>query len=112
RTRPQSLRAWRRSRTRRSSVNGRAKVWLNVRSCAAVRGQWSRAARTSRSRAVRSGWRAVLGMVWHRPYHARRPFLLHMSADKKPFVNVDELMPRLSVEQVAVYYGVELPELR
>lgn len=33
-------------------------------------------------------------------------------AGEKPagFVNVDELMPKLTVEQVAVFYGVQLPE--
>lgn len=34
-----------------------------------------------------------------------------MSAEKKTFVNVDELMPQLSVQEVANFYGVELPEL-
>ena len=34
-----------------------------------------------------------------------------MSPEKKSFVNVDELMPRVSLEQVAVYYGAALPEL-
>ena len=34
-----------------------------------------------------------------------------MSAERKSFINVDELMPRVSIEQVAVYYGVQLPEL-
>ncbi len=34
-----------------------------------------------------------------------------MSAEKKTFVNVDELMPQLSVQEVAHFYGVELPEL-
>ncbi len=35
-----------------------------------------------------------------------------MAERKKPFINVDELMPRVSLEQVTAYYGVELPELR
>src|SRR4051794_34245803 len=36
-----------------------------------------------------------------------------MSAEKpSSFVNVDELMPRITLEQVAVFYGVTLPELR
>jgi hypothetical protein len=35
-----------------------------------------------------------------------------MTERKSSFVNVDELMPRVSLEQVATYYGVELPELR
>ena len=34
-----------------------------------------------------------------------------MSPEKKSFVNVDELMPRVSLEQVAAYYGAALPEL-
>lgn len=34
-----------------------------------------------------------------------------MAAEKPAdFVNVDELMPRLTVEQVALFYGVELPD--
>src|SRR4051794_19326010 len=31
--------------------------------------------------------------------------------ERQRFVNVDELMPRISLEQVARYYGVALPEL-
>ncbi len=34
-----------------------------------------------------------------------------MPPEKKSFVNVDELMPQVSVEQVAAYYSVPLPEL-
>jgi 5S rRNA maturation endonuclease (ribonuclease M5) len=34
-----------------------------------------------------------------------------MPPEKKSFVNVDELMPRISLEQVGAYYGVPLPEL-
>lgn len=34
-----------------------------------------------------------------------------MPPEKAPFVNVDELMPRISVEQAARFYGVPLPEL-
>ena len=34
-----------------------------------------------------------------------------MAPDKQPFVNVDELMTRVTVEQAATYYGVPLPEL-
>ena len=34
-----------------------------------------------------------------------------MTPEKKSFVNVDELMPRVSLKQVAVYYGAALPEL-
>ncbi len=32
--------------------------------------------------------------------------------EKKGFINVDELMPQVSVEQVANYYGVALPHLK
>jgi hypothetical protein len=35
-----------------------------------------------------------------------------MAPEKKSFVNVDELMPKVSVEQAAAFYGVALPELR
>jgi 5S rRNA maturation endonuclease (ribonuclease M5) len=35
-----------------------------------------------------------------------------MAPEKKAFINVDELMPQLSLEDVARYYGTELPELR
>src|SRR4051812_25473819 len=34
-----------------------------------------------------------------------------MSPDRPSFVNVDELMPRISLEQVTRFYGVPLPEL-
>lgn len=34
-----------------------------------------------------------------------------MAREKKSFVNVDELMPKLAVEDVARFYGVVLPEL-
>src|SRR5437660_7717820 len=34
-----------------------------------------------------------------------------MSPEKKSFVNVDELMPKISLEDAARYYGVPLPEL-
>lgn len=34
-----------------------------------------------------------------------------MPPDKPSFVDVDELMPRISLEQAACYYGVPLPEL-
>ncbi len=34
-----------------------------------------------------------------------------MAPEKKTFINVDELMPQLSVENVASFYGVPLPEL-
>lgn len=32
--------------------------------------------------------------------------------EKKPFVNVDELIPQVSLDQAARFYGVELPELK
>jgi 5S rRNA maturation endonuclease (ribonuclease M5) len=35
-----------------------------------------------------------------------------MSTEKKSFVNVDELMPQVTLEQAALYYGVSLPELK
>lgn len=35
-----------------------------------------------------------------------------MSTEKKSFVNVDELMPQVTLEQAARYYGVSLPELK
>src|SRR5258708_4228075 len=36
-----------------------------------------------------------------------------MPAEKPAsFVNVDELMPRITLEQVVAFYGVKLPELR
>jgi 5S rRNA maturation endonuclease (ribonuclease M5) len=34
-----------------------------------------------------------------------------MAAERKSFIKVDELMPQVSVEQVAAFYGVPLPEL-
>src|SRR5437764_1085884 len=34
-----------------------------------------------------------------------------MPSERKPFVNVDELMPQVSLDQAARYYGVLLPEL-
>ena len=34
-----------------------------------------------------------------------------MSAEKKSFVNVDELMPKVRLEDAARFYGVELPTL-
>jgi 5S rRNA maturation endonuclease (ribonuclease M5) len=32
--------------------------------------------------------------------------------EKKPYINVDELMPQVSLEQAANYYGLTLPEVR
>src|SRR5204862_5670759 len=32
--------------------------------------------------------------------------------EKKSYINVDELMPQVSLEQAASFYGVTLPELR
>ena len=32
--------------------------------------------------------------------------------EKKGFINVDELMPQVSLEQAANFYGVPLPELK
>ena len=34
-----------------------------------------------------------------------------MPPEKKSFINVDELMPQVSVEQAATFYRVPLPEL-
>ncbi len=34
-----------------------------------------------------------------------------MPAEKSRFINVDDLMPRVTIEQVAAYYGITLPEL-
>ena len=34
-----------------------------------------------------------------------------MATEKKSFINVDELMPQVSLEQVVSYYGAQLPEL-
>lgn len=50
-----------------------------------------------------------------RSYHPAlfiAPFPAHMSTEKPRFVNVDELMPQISVEQAAQFYGVALPELK
>ncbi len=33
-------------------------------------------------------------------------------SEKKSFVNVDELMPLISLEQAAMFYGISLPELK
>src|ERR1700689_3819788 len=35
-----------------------------------------------------------------------------MSSERKPFVNVDELLPQLTIEQAANFYGIPLPQLR
>ena len=34
-----------------------------------------------------------------------------MAPEKKTFINVDQLMPQVSVEDVARYFGIELPVL-
>lgn len=34
-----------------------------------------------------------------------------MPSEKKPFVNVDELMPKIAVADAARYYGLELPQI-
>src|SRR5438067_3235714 len=34
-----------------------------------------------------------------------------MAPDRPSYVNIDELMPRIGLEQVASYYGLDLPEL-
>lgn len=35
-----------------------------------------------------------------------------MPPEKKSFINVDELMPKIALEQVAAFYGITLPELK
>ena len=35
-----------------------------------------------------------------------------MSVEKRSFVNVDELLPQITLEQAANFYGVHLPELK
>ena len=35
-----------------------------------------------------------------------------MEQQKRRFVNVDELLPQITLQQVAAYYGVALPELK
>lgn len=35
-----------------------------------------------------------------------------MAKEKSSFVNVDELMPQVTLEQAAAFYGIVLPELR
>lgn len=35
-----------------------------------------------------------------------------MTLERKSFINVDELMPKVKLEQAAAYYGVQLPDLR
>src|SRR5262249_29684827 len=39
-------------------------------------------------------------------------FHLAMPAERKSFVNVDELIPQISLERMAAFYGVELDDLR
>jgi hypothetical protein len=35
-----------------------------------------------------------------------------MSPEKSRYINVDELMPKVSLDQIAMYYGMKLPELK
>lgn len=35
-----------------------------------------------------------------------------MSAEKKPFIKVDELLPQVTVEQAISFYGISLPDLK
>ena len=35
-----------------------------------------------------------------------------MPVEKRPFVNVDELLPQITLEQAANFYGVQLPDLK
>ena len=54
-------------------------------------------------------------MGYNGAYH-RRPYfssnLACMSERKSSFIKVDELMPQVSVEQAAEYYGISLPQIR
>src|SRR5262245_33270146 len=70
----------------------------------------------SRSRSVTSAWwLRGIGMRKRRVYHASYPSARTspcMSPEKpSAFVKVDELMSQVSLEQVAAYYGIRLPEL-
>ena len=49
--------------------------------------------------------------MYHRPPSYSFHFLLHGS-EKPGFVNVDELMRQVTLEQAAAYYGVALPEIQ
>src|SRR5437870_393610 len=49
------------------------------------------------------------GEAYHSPPSFPPPA---MAPERKPFVNVDELMPQVSLEQAALFYGVQLPELK
>src|SRR5690242_8153586 len=73
-----------------------------------------RAARRGRGRSGRRGGRCLpYGKTGG--YHARDSSCHPppcMSSEKKAFVNVDELMPQVSLEQAAAFYGVALPELK
>src|ERR1051325_1051516 len=46
------------------------------------------------------------------PFFSASFFPPTMSAEKRPFVNVDELMPQVSLEQAAQFYNAALPELK
>src|SRR5437899_1843491 len=112
-TRPAAASRCRRARSLRSLVKAVSKVRLRRRSCRAVRGQRSRAWNTSRSRAVTrvaGGVAMPRVLLYHR---SLRTVSLSpcMAAEKKSFINVDQLMPKVALEDVARYYGVELPEL-
>src|SRR5439155_16453171 len=57
-------------------------------------------------------------LAWTFRKRSMRPVLSVLSSPCMPaekpssFVNVDELMPRITLEQVVAFYGVTLPELR
>ncbi len=50
------------------------------------------------------------GAYHRRPYFS--PNLTCMSERKSSFIDVDKLMPQVSVEQAAEYYGISLPQIR
>lgn len=45
-------------------------------------------------------------------YHTRDSPLPRMPTDRPGYIDVDSLLPQISIEQVAAYYGVDLPEIR
>src|SRR5690348_15043444 len=103
RTRPLSPRSCIRARTFRSLVKGEQNVSLRARSCRAVRGVLSRAWRMSRSRGVTRV--RVLAMPRGGVYAPALCLPLVMPPEKKSFIKVDELLPRVSLEQAVQYYG-------
>jgi hypothetical protein len=41
-----------------------------------------------------------------------RPFFSFPIMEKKAFINVDELMPQITLQQAATFYGIAWPELK